>query len=114
MFVCLFVFRLGYFIYFLCFEPPEAISSGLLLVYFWCLRCFIFFAFPLKRFHGLFSFFCVGGRFLVDHLLCFEPPESDFGRIQPQPGGPELGLGLNQNLEREVQVVAPPSRWKVQ
>ena len=31
MFVCLFVFRLGYFIYFSC-EPPEAISSGLLLL----------------------------------------------------------------------------------
>ena len=41
VFVCLFVFRLGYFIYFLCFEPPEAISSGLLLAFL-----------PLKRFRG--------------------------------------------------------------
>ena len=59
--VCVLVcFRLGYFIYFLCFEPPEAISSGLLLllyresilVYFWCFALFhsIFFALsPLKR-----------------------------------------------------------------
>ena len=56
VFVCLFVFRLGYFIYFLCFEPPKAISSGLfcaresILVYFWCLGCFILFSslFPSK------------------------------------------------------------------
>ena len=87
VFVCLFVFQLGYFINFLCFEPPEAISSGLLLlcaeesilVYFWCLRCFIlFFAFALeKRFRDFSPSFVLEEAFwLIIYFLCFEPPEA--------------------------------------
>ena len=44
-----------------------------ILVYFWCLRCFILFSslFPPKAISWDFSFFCVGGSF--------------FGGVQPQP-----------------------------
>ena len=39
-----------------------------ILVYFWCLRCFILFSslFPPKAISWDFSFFCVGGSFWVD------------------------------------------------
>ena len=57
MFVCLFVFRLGYFVYFLCFEPSEAFRLDFFFFFvresIWSILLFalfhsIFFAFPPK------------------------------------------------------------------
>ena len=75
VFVCLFVFRLGYSIYFHPLKRFVWTSSFALKKAFWsifgvCAVSFYFLRFsPLKSdFVGL-SFFCVGGSFLVDYLF---------------------------------------------
>ena len=115
VFVCLFVFRLGYFIYFLCFEPPEAISSGLLLLlcqrkHFGLFLVFalfhsIFFAFPpLKRFRGTSPSFVLEEAFGLMLATVFELFHSIFfafatsiriSRVGVPPG---LELGLARTL----------------
>ena len=126
VFVCLFVFRLGYFIYFLCFEPPSDFvwtsSSFVLEKAFWsifgvCVVSFYFLRFsPPKAISWDFSFFCVGGSFLVDvgysicvvsfyflrfcHLhpdfACWSSPRVGVG-VGPNSLNLRLGLGFNPN-----------------
>ena len=117
--VCVLVcVRLGYFIYFLCFEPPVAISSGLLLLLCWRkhfglflvfeLLHSIFFAFPpLKRFRGTSpsfvleeAFWLMLGTVLFSSLL---PPPSGFRVLEflqgwswgwPELSEPGVGVGV--------------------
>ena len=89
-----------------------------ILVYFWCLRCFILFSslFPPKAISWDFSFFCVGGSFLADvgysicvvsfyflrfcHLhpdfACWSSPRVGVG-VGPNSLNLGLGLGFNPN-----------------
>ena len=120
----LFVFQLDSFIFF-ALNPLKRFRLDFfffytresILVYFWCLRCCsIFFAFPPKAISWDFSFFCVGGSFLVDvgysicvvsfYFLRFCHLHPDFAcwsssrvgvGVGPNSLNLELGLGFNPN-----------------
>ena len=104
VFVCLFVFRLEYFIYFLCFGTSSSfVLEKAFLVYFWCLRCFILFLrfFPLKRCRGTSSFFVsekafwlmLATVFAFHSIFLLLPPPSGFHGVQPQFQLRTAGLG---------------------
>ena len=114
-------FRLDFFFFFCARES--------ILVYFWCLRCCILFSslFPPKAISWDFSFFCVGGSFLVDvgysicvvsfYFLRFCHLHPDFAcwsssrvgvGVGPNSLNLGLGLGFNPNPNPGVGLAPTP------